>query len=138
MNAITALTGQTVSVKDVFGNSADVNKVANPDNLKFSEKMRTLFIGEDSGMHINNFVWAYNVDTKKFSRILSNTAGAEATGLQAIDELGGHGYIMSSIQHPGDALLVDWDASNSIVQSLNSTINKKKASIGYMKIPVMR
>lgn len=138
MNAMPVLTGLTASVKDVFGNSADVNKIANPDNLKFSEKMRTLFIGEDSGMHINNFVWAYNVDTKKLSRILSNTAGAEATGLQAIDNLSGHGYVMSSIQHPGDALLVDWNASNPIVQSLNSSINKKKASIGYMKLPVIR
>jgi secreted PhoX family phosphatase len=138
MNAIPALTGLTVSVKDAFGNAADVSKVANPDNLKFSEKMRTLFIGEDSGMHINNFVWAYNVDTKKFSRILSNTAGAEATGLQAIENLGGHGYVMSSIQHPGDGLLADWNAANPIVQQLNSSINKKKSSIGYMKLPVIR
>lgn len=138
MDAMSVLTGLTVSVKDAFGNSADVNKIANPDNLKYSEKMRTLFIGEDSGMHINNFVWAYNVDTKKLSRILSNTAGAEATGLQAIENLGGHGYIMSSIQHPGDSLLTDWDAANPIVQSLNNTINKKKASIGYLKIPAIR
>ena len=26
--------------------------------------MRTLFIGEDSSQHVNNFMWAYNVDTK--------------------------------------------------------------------------
>ncbi|MGE4473263.1 MAG: PhoX family phosphatase [Sulfuricurvum sp.] len=137
MNAIPALTGLTMSA-DVFGNTGDLSKVANPDNLKFSEKMRTLFIGEDSGMHINNFVWAYNVDTKKFSRILSNTAGAEATGLQAIDKLGNNSYIMSSIQHPGDKLLVDWDSSNAIVQSLSSSIDKKKASIGYMKLPLIK
>jgi hypothetical protein len=40
--------------------------------------------GEDSGMHINNFVWAYNVDTKQLSRILSVPAGAEATGLKLV------------------------------------------------------
>jgi hypothetical protein len=45
---------------------------------------------------------------------------------------------MSSIQHPGDALLVDWDKTNTTVQSLAASINKKKASIGYMKIPVIR
>ncbi|MGZ8548979.1 MAG: PhoX family protein, partial [Sulfuricurvum sp.] len=134
MNAMSVLTGLTATTKDVFGNAAVVSKVANPDNLKFSEKMRTLFVGEDSGMHINNFVWAYNVDTKKFSRILSNTAGAEATGLQAIDNLGGHGYVMSSIQHPGDSLLKDWNAADATVMQLNSSINKKKASIGYMKL----
>jgi hypothetical protein len=138
MNAMPVLTGLTVATKDVFGNAADVNKIANPDNLKYSEKMRTLFVGEDSGMHINNFLWAYNVDTKKLSRILSDTAGAESTGLQAIENLNGNGYLMSSIQHPGDALLVDWDKTNTTVQSLAASINKKKASIGYMKIPVIR
>ena len=139
MNAVPALIGLTISASsNPFGITADVNKIANPDNLKYSEKMRTLFIGEDSGMHINNFVWAYNIDTKKLSRILSNTAGAEATGLQAIDNLGGHGYVMSSIQHPGDALTKDWNAADATVQQLNSSINKKKASIGYMKLPVIR
>ena len=132
MNAITGLTGLTISA-DSLGNTADVNKVANPDNIKFSEKMRTLFVGEDSGKHVNNFVWAYNVDTKKLSRILSNTVGAEATGLQAIENLGGHGYVMSSIQHPGD-----WTTTNATVQQALDAVNKKKASIGYMKLPAIR
>ena len=47
------------------------DKVASPDNLSYSEAMRTLFIGEDSGKHTNNYVWAYNVDTKELERILS-------------------------------------------------------------------
>ena len=50
---------------DALGNTANPDKIANPDNLKFSEKMRTLFIGEDSSTHVNNFLWAYNVDTKR-------------------------------------------------------------------------
>lgn len=135
MNAIAGLTGLTIT-KDELGNTAAANKVANPDNIKFSEKMRTLFVGEDSGKHINNFVWAYNVDTKKLSRILSNTAGAEATGLQAIENLGGHGYIMSNIQHPAD--LGDYTISHPTVIELNKRIDKKKAAIGYMKLPVIR
>lgn len=132
MNAMPALTGLTIA-KDAFGNTGDVNKIANPDNLKFSEKMRTLFVGEDSGLHVNNFVWAYNIDTKKLSRILSTTVGAEATGLQAIDNLGGHGYVMSSIQHPGD-----WTTTNPTVQQALNAVDKKKAAIGYMKLPVIR
>jgi secreted PhoX family phosphatase len=56
---------------DTLGNTASPNKVANPDNLKFSETMRTLFIGEDSGQHVNNFLWAYHIDTKVLSRIMS-------------------------------------------------------------------
>lgn len=81
----------------------DTDKMANPDNLKYSEGARTLFIGEDSGNHLNNFLWAYNVDSGKLTRIASNRAGAEWTGLQAVDNLNGFAYIMSNVQHPGAA-----------------------------------
>ncbi|MEG1734091.1 MAG: alkaline phosphatase, partial [Comamonas sp.] len=87
---------------DALGNTANPNKIANPDNLKFSEKMRTLFIGEDSSQHVNNFMWAYNVDTKQLSRLLSVPAGGESTGLHAVDEINGWTYIMSNFQHAGD------------------------------------
>ena len=53
-----------------IGNTSDPNTIASADNLKFSETFRTLFIGEDSGNHVNNYLWAYNVDTKKLDRIL--------------------------------------------------------------------
>lgn len=96
-----ALLGRPIKT-DALGNTADPEFVANTDNLFFSEKMRTLFIGEDSGTHQNNYVWAYNVDTKKLTRILSLPAGAEATGLQVIENLNGHAYIMSNDQHQGD------------------------------------
>ena len=85
---------------DSLGNTADPEQIASPDNLKFSEKLRTLFIGEDSGNHLNNFLWAYNVDTKQLIRILSTPAGAESTGLHAVDEVNGWTYIMSNFQHP--------------------------------------
>ena len=94
--------GEDLKAADAFGNTANPDKVANPDNLSYSEAMRTLFIGEDSGMHTNNYVWAYNVDTKKLDRILSIPAGAEATGLFAADNRNGFSYIMSNFQHPGD------------------------------------
>ncbi|MDD2925232.1 alkaline phosphatase PhoX [Rhodoferax sp.] len=87
---------------DALGNLANPDKVSNPDNLKFSEKLRTLFIGEDSGTHVNNFVWAYNVDTKQLSRLMSMPSGAEATGLGVVDDLNGWMYITSNFQHPGD------------------------------------
>jgi len=89
---------------DAKGNTADVNYTANTDNVFFSENLRTLFIGEDSGTHVNNFVWAYNVDTKKLSRVLSVAAGAESTGLQVVEDMNGHAYIMSNNQHQGDWL----------------------------------
>jgi hypothetical protein len=62
--------GEDLKEPDALGNLANADKIANPDNLKFSEKLRTLFIGEDSGMHVNNFLWAYNVDTKELYIII--------------------------------------------------------------------
>ena len=90
---------------DNLGNTADVAQIASPDNLKYSETLRTLFIGEDSGNHINNFLWAYNVDTGALDRLLATPAGAESTGLHAVDSINGWTYIMSNFQHPGD----EWD-----------------------------
>ncbi|MBD3824759.1 MAG: DUF839 domain-containing protein, partial [Epsilonproteobacteria bacterium] len=68
--APTGLVGEPIAT-DANGNTCHPDKIANTDNVFFSEKMRTLFIGEDSGTHTNNFVWAYNVDTKNLARILS-------------------------------------------------------------------
>ncbi|CAM3347316.1 PhoX family protein [Cupriavidus taiwanensis] len=96
------LGGGKMKQQDALGNFANPDKVATPDNLKFSEKLRTLFVGEDSNTHVNNFLWAYNVDTKVLSRVLSCPAGAESTGLHAVDEINGWTYVMSNFQHVGD------------------------------------
>jgi secreted PhoX family phosphatase len=124
-----ALLGRDIPV-DARGNTADVDKVANTDNVFFSEKMRTLFIGEDSGMHVNNYVWAYNVDTKKLTRILSSTAGAENTGLQVVDDLNGKGaYIMSNNQHWGD---LPGAVPADLKSQLAAKIDKFQAPVGYI------
>jgi len=126
------MAGEDIS-SDALGNTANPDKVANPDNLKFSEKMRTLFIGEDSGQHVNNFLWAYNVDTRQLSRVMSIPAGGESTGLHAVDEINGWTYIMSNFQHAGD-----WGAIHSIVKpTLDPLIKanyKEKfgAAVGYL------
>jgi uncharacterized protein len=78
--------------------------VANPDNLRYSEAMRTLFIGEDSDYHFNNYTWAFNVDTQRPVRIFSAPAGAENTGLSVYDAVNGHAYITGNVQHPGAEL----------------------------------
>jgi len=114
---------------DSVGNTCNPNKVANTDNIFFSEKMRTLFIGEDSGTHTNNFVWAYNIDTKKLSRILSVAAGGESTGLQVIDDLNGYGYIMSNAQHIGDYTKT---TPKEIKEVLDKVLDKQQAPIGYI------
>ncbi len=126
------LAGEDISA-DALGNTGNPNKICNPDNLKFSEKMRTLFIGEDSGQHVNNFLWAYNIDTKQLSRLMSIPAGGESTGLHAVDEINGWTYIMSNFQHAGD-----WGAIHNVVKpTLDPLISanyrgKFGAAVGYL------
>lgn len=120
--------------KDALGNTANPDKIANPDNLKFSEKLRTLFIGEDSGQHVNNFVWAYNIDTKVLSRLISMPAGAEATGLVVADDVNGWTYIMSNFQHPGEWISsMDKAAIAAVNPIVNSNYkNKFGCAVGYL------
>ena len=126
------LIGEDIAA-DALGNTANPDKIGNPDNLKFSEKMRTLFIGEDSSQHVNNFLWAYNVDTKALARVMSIPAGGESTGLHAVDEINGWTYIMSNFQHPGD-----WGTIHNIVRDkldLAIRANYKDrfgAAVGYL------
>lgn len=136
MSVPAGLAGEDLAVRDALGNSANPDKIANPDNIKYSEAMRTLFIGEDSGNHVNNFLWAYNVDTKELSRILSCPAGAESTGLQAVDDVNGFSYIMSNFQHPGDWESPLHDKVKDVLDPLeDANYNDKfSAAVGYLTI----
>jgi secreted PhoX family phosphatase len=122
-------------VADADGNKSDLNSVASPDNLWFSERTRVLFIGEDSSNHVNNYLWAYHVDTGSLVRILSLPMGAESTGLQVVDNLNGHAYIMSNYQHAGDL-----NGTNPTVHArILPLINTNKAEVGYLGgLPAMR
>ena len=114
-----------------------MDKIASPDNLFFSERMRVLFIGEDSANHLNNYLWAYHVDTGKLVRILSLPMGAELTGLQVVDNMNGFAYIMSNYQHAGDLNNSAW--STTLFNSVKSLLNPDKAEVGYLAgIPAMR
>lgn len=121
--------GQDLEKADAYGNTADPEKVANPDNLSFSNDMDTLFIGEDSSLHTNNFVWAYNVKTKKLSRILSVPVGAEATGLRAVENLKNSRYVLSNYQHPGE------DISDKEITAVDKEelTNEMKKTIGIQE-----
>jgi secreted PhoX family phosphatase len=113
-------------VADADGNKSDLNGIASPDNLWFSERMRVLFIGEDSSNHVN---------TGSLVRILSLPMGAESTGLQVVDNMRGHAYIMSNYQHAGDL-----NGTNPTVHArILPLINTNKAEIGYLGgLPAMR
>ncbi|HKF61941.1 MAG TPA: hypothetical protein VKB42_11315 [Dongiaceae bacterium] len=134
MTTVPALVGRDLKEPDALGNTADIDLIANPDNLKFSERLRVLLIGEDSGNHVNNFLWAYNVDSGKLARLMSCPAGAESTGLQAVDDLNGFMYIMSNFQHAGD-----WEKGlhDKVKAELAPLIdqnyrNRRAAAVGYI------
>jgi len=122
------LLGQEIA-SDKYGNTCAVDSVANTDNLFYSSKMRTLFIGEDSDRHTNNFLWAYHIDSKKLSRILSLPAGAESTGLQVIEDENNHAYIMSNAQHLGD--FTD-TTPKKLIEYLETQIDLFNAPVGYI------
>ncbi len=137
------LFGEVLTEADSDGNLADIDKIAQPDNVKFSEKMRTLFIGEDGSGHLNNYLWAYNVDTKLLSKVLSLPAGAESVGLQAVDNMNGFSYVMTGFQHAGD---LSYDLVNGTGTLNTKTVPKalmdaiisnwgginKKSAVGYV------
>ncbi len=133
MAAVPELVGAPITPADALGNTHNADKISNPDNLKFSEKLRTLFVGEDSGGHVNNFLWAYNVDTKVLSRLLSCPVAAESTGLQAVDEINGWTYITSNFQHAAD-----WGGVHAVVRPTLEPLVKANykdgfgASVGYL------
>jgi secreted PhoX family phosphatase len=126
------LVGEDIAA-DALGNTGNPDKIANPDNLKFSEKMRTLFIGEDSSQHVNNFLWAYNVDTKQLSRILSVPSGGESTGLHAVDDVNGWTYIMSNFQHAGDWGSIHTNVKTTLDPLIRANYKDKfGAAVGYL------
>ena len=92
----------------IKGNKCSVTSLANPDNITYIPNTSTLLIGEDtSSGHQNDYIWSYNLDDKKLTRIETTPYGSETTSLYFNNNIQGYGYIMSVVQHPygeGDAL----------------------------------
>ncbi|HYE35939.1 PhoX family protein [Methylocaldum sp.] len=121
--------------KDADGNRCEQDKVCGPDNLKFSPAGHTLFIGEDTSRRNNNYVWAYNVDNRRLTRILSTPMGAEAAGLQVVENAHGFSYIMSNFQHAGEEVNKNYTGHDKDL--ITAKLNEKwhylhRAAIGYI------
>lgn len=137
LKSIPALVGGwNGGAKDLEGNACQQDKLCGPDNLRYVDSIRTLFIGEDTSRRNNNYVWAYNIDTQKLSRILSVPMNAEATGLMVAPNYNGHAYIMSNFQHPGEGgTLSNYLGADraDVLTALNAKWDdRKKAAIGYI------
>jgi secreted PhoX family phosphatase len=83
------------------GSTCDINGLANPDNVSFVKGRKTLLIGEDTGDgHRNDMVWAYNIETRELTRVLTTPYGSETTSVYNYPDVNGFGYIMAVVQHP--------------------------------------
>jgi hypothetical protein len=117
---IGAAKGEVAGTAD--GYACSVDGLSGPDNVAYVG-YNTLIITEDTGLHANNFVWSYNLESKQVTRIFSAPNGAENTGPYMFNQINGFAYITNVVQHPGD-ISVDPSAGN-------------EAEIGYFgPIPV--
>ena len=56
---------------------------------------------EDSGEgHENDALWAYHLEDKTLTRLVSAPLGAELTSAYYYPDIGGYGYLMTVVQHP--------------------------------------
>jgi secreted PhoX family phosphatase len=133
MSVPAGLMGNDMAEADALGNRAHPDAIANPDNLYWSAAYSTLFIGEDSGMHTSNVLWAWQPGMEAPVRLLNAPAGAELTGLGVIENLGGYAYATTNAQHIGDFKPGD----NELLKEAKAMIDAKwdnghLAPLGYV------
>lgn len=113
-------------------NRCDVNKISNPDNIRYIGK-DILLIGEDTSFHLNNMAWAYNLKTKKLTRIATVPTGAEITGVFEVGNINNNYVISLNVQHP----FVDKfkNVKGEVVNQtyLDQNKDKKKGIVGFIK-----
>ena len=75
------------------------NGIAHPDNVTYKAGEDILIIGEDTGSHPNDFMWAYDVVTGDMKRIFSTPYGSETTS-PFWYTINGYSYLGAVTQHP--------------------------------------
>ena len=76
-------------------NECSLEGISNPDNVAVDARGR-VWIGEDSGYHLNNALWVYDPATQELTRFATVPLGAEVTGLH----VSAAGTLFMNIQHP--------------------------------------
>lgn len=87
---------------DYEGNSCSVEGISNPDNVVFLAGSNILSIGEDTSKHVNNMIWAYDVETEAMIRMITVPEDAETTSPFWYKNFNGFGYMSAVAQHPID------------------------------------
>jgi len=101
-NMYQELVGQAVdySGTPLAGNACNVNAIAMPDNITYLPKYGILMVGEDTKDNQVDKIWAYDVNSKKLTRVFSAPYGAEVTSPFWHTNINGFGYMTVVVQHP--------------------------------------
>lgn len=84
-------------------NKCSTEGVANPRSLTYVNQFEYLLVGEDTDLHENNYVWAWDPETRNPTRIFHSSAGGGITSLSWFqDVVGGNNYIGITISKPID------------------------------------
>jgi len=133
MSVPQGLMGLDLAEADAMGNKADLTHIANPDNLYWSAEYKTLFVGEDSGMHLNNTLWAWQDGMTTPVPLLYAAAGAELTGLRVQENIGGHPYALTNAQHVGDFKPGDNARLQAVMDEVTANwLDRQQAPTGYI------
>lgn len=98
-NMIGLVAGEPISGD--ANNSCALDGIANPDNVTYLPRYRTLVIGEDTGSgHQNDVVWSYDLLRGTLTRILTTPYGSETTSPYWYPDVNGFGYLTAVAQHP--------------------------------------
>ncbi|MCS7259821.1 MAG: DUF839 domain-containing protein [Anaerolineae bacterium] len=104
-------------------NQCALDAISNPDSL-YVDPYGNLWIGEDTGYHVNNFVWRW--DGKRLQRFAAMPLGAEVTGILVTS----NGDVFFSVQHPGALNMYPFNRAAVVV------INGFKANDPFEDLPV--
>ncbi len=133
MSVPQGLLGVDLAEADAMGNKADTGRIANPDNLYWSAQYRTLFVGEDSGMHLNNTLWAWQDGLSAPVPLLYAPAGAEFTGLRVQENISGFPYALTNAQHVGDFKPKENAKLKAVMEEIKSQWqDRQQAPTGYI------
>jgi len=128
------VTGRPLKAGDKYSNenSCSPEYIANPDNLRYIGH-DTLIVGEDSTEHFNNMVFAYNVITKKLTRIMSAPTGGEITGTFAQLTTHDQTRLFTNIQHPLKDRFQNASGKTVNISFLNrASDEEKRGYVGYI------
>ncbi len=108
--------------------------IASPDNIRYLPHTDTLLIGEDTSKHFNNTLFAYNLEKKTLTRVMTMPTGGEFAGIFPTMTWGGRSYVFVHAQGPatGGHRNASGEVVNGAVQALASE-GDKLGMTGYLR-----